>query len=112
MRSKPRIQTPRVKTKFFWMGFFGHRLAKASHLVGLAPGIQYLHTVKPNRSANRKRNALRAWKQWWQWTPEHGWRRRCMGLSELSSSQVYPEAFCKEMAKIARYSAAIFKLSK
>ena len=92
-----------LKRKFVWLGHWGHNIPKATVLWGSARALKHLVCKKPNIPATASSSVVR--KGSWKWIWFRGkWiqRRRVSGVPrKLKQTQVYPTAFCEEVARLS-----------
>ena len=103
VRRRPKIGTTKLHAQFLWLGHFGHLLHKATHLVGVFPGLKSIKTKRSRAIAPGKVGMF------WEHAsirtegPRKG-TYRVQGVKKagksLSDSGKYPIKFCKFMASL------------
>ena len=90
----------KVRRKFIWLGFWGHRLLKPTVLMGIAPWMKHLRKIKRRTHTiplHYKFGSIRM-------TSPYKGRRRVFGNTSknanLKKTQVYPARFCADFADL------------
>ena len=90
----------RLRRKFVWLGHWGHHIPKPTVLWGCARALKHLVCKKPKSKPGASDSVVRRGSL--KWIKANGkWiqRRRVSGIpGKLKQSQVYPRAFCDEIA--------------
>lgn len=96
----------RLKRKFVWLGHWGHNIPKPTVLWGCARALKHLVKKKPKIKPDASNSVVR--KGSLKWIKANGkWiqRRRVSGIPrKLKQTQVYPLAFCNEVARLSLVS--------
>ena len=93
----------RLKRKFVWLGHWGHNIPKPTVLWGSARALRHLvcKKTKPNPGASNsvvRKGSLKWIKANGKWIQ----RWRVSGIPrKLKQTQVYPLAFCDEVARLS-----------
>ena len=93
----------RLKRKFVWLGHWGHNNPKATVLWGSARALKRLVCKKPNIRATASNAVVRKGSLKWVWLGGKWTQRpRISGIPrKLKQTQVYPTAFCEDVARLS-----------
>ena len=92
-----------LKRKFVWLGHWGHNNPKATVLWGSARALKRLVCKKPNIRATASNAVVRKGSLKWVWLGRRWTQRpRISGIPrKLRQTQVYPTAFCEDVARLS-----------
>ncbi len=99
------IRGQRPTRHFLWLGWFGCPLAKPTVFEGIAPGMRFIKSKKPEW-AMRKQTQTIGWYSWMQRQPDGTMKRRFMGKKNLRVVSRYPKPLTDKLGLVARWQKA------